>query len=607
MAVSDKYSQINCITMSNYLLPTGTPELSSPHKRPLNNVERIMALREHEVMSEPPKRSLNDITKLAAQLCDTPIARVTMVESDCQRFIAHVGSDQETAPIEDGFCPLVVRQGQLLIVDDAPASPLFSQNPMVVERGIRFYAGVPLVTASRYVIGAICVMDFVPRELSASQIEGLETLARQVMSQLELSLTQQKIAQASHTLAAVSAGMAAEVGSRFFPTLVQNITEALGVDYAYIALISANKPGMMETIAVCHQGKPADNFEYDLSKAPCFDVIEAGEFRYYERDLPRLYPEEPSISELGIEGYAAIPFMDVSGQPLGVLATMRTQALSNPEAIKALLTIFSVRISAELERQKDEAAQQDLLAREQAARGQAELASQMKDDFLAVVSHELRSPLNPIVGWAKLLRRGSLSPAKVDTALETIERNALLQVRLVDDLLDVSRILRGKLSLNKVPVKLEAVVTASIGAIRLEADRKHITIQQIDITGSSTHLLVLGDEVRLQQIFGNLLSNAVKFTPNNGHITVQLSATDRFGSVRVQDTGRGISAEFLPSVFKRFRQEDYSTTRHFGGLGLGLSIVQQLVKMHSGSVDASSPGEGQGATFTVTIPLMASP
>jgi len=592
--------------MSNYP-SSGESKKLSPHKRSLNNAERMLALREHDVniASEQPKRSLNDIVRLAAQLCDTPIARVTMVESDRQRFIAHVGSDQETASIEDGFCPLVVQQGQLLIVDDAPANPLFSENSMVVKRGIRFYAGVPLVTANRYVIGAICVMDVVPRKLSASQIESLETLARQVMSQLELSLNQKKIAQAGRTLAAVSAGMAAEVGSRFFPTLVQNITKALGVDYAYIALISSHKPGMMETLEVCYQGKPADNFEYELSKAPCFDVIKAGDFRYYERDLPRLYPEEPSISNLGIEGYAAMPIMDVSGRPLGVLATMSTRALSNPEAVEALLTIFSVRISAELERQKDEVAQRDLLVREQAAREQAELANQMKDDFLAVVSHELRSPLNPIVGWSKLLRRGTLSPAKTEAALETIERNALLQVRLVDDLLDVSRILRGKLSLNKVPLKLGAAVATSIGTVRLEATRKRISIQQIDLTDGPTDLLVLGDEVRLQQIFGNLLSNAVKFTPDDGHITVQLSATDQFASVRVQDTGRGISADFLPSVFKRFRQEDYSTTRHFGGLGLGLSIVQQLVRMHGGSVSASSPGEGQGATFVVTIPLIA--
>ena len=589
--------------MSNYH-SSGEPKHLSPHKRPLNNAERVSALREHNVASRQPKKALNDIAKLAAQLCDTPIARVTMVESDRQQFIAHVGADQETASIKDGFCPLVVRQGQLLIVDNALANPLFSQNLMVVEQGIRFYAGVPIVTANRYVIGAICVMDFVPRELSTSQIESLETLAYQVISQLELSITQQRIEQVDHTLAAVSAGIAAEVGSRFFPTLVQSITEALGVDYAYIAFVSSQKPGVMKTLAVCHQGKPADNFEYDLSKSPCFEVLETGKFHYYERDLARLYPEEPSISNLGIEGYAAMPIIGVSSQPLGVLAMMSTQALSNPEAIKALLTIFSVRISAELERQRDEAAQQDLLAREQAAREQAELANQMKDDFLAVVSHELRSPLNPIVGWSKLLRRGTLNLAKTETALETIERNALLQVRLVDDLLDVSRILRGKLSLNKVPLKLGAAMAASIGTVRLEATHKHISIEQVDLTNEPADLLVLGDEVRLQQIFGNLLSNAVKFTPDGGHITVQLSASDQFASVQVQDTGRGISADFLPHVFKRFRQEDYSTTRHFGGLGLGLSIVQQLVKMHGGSVSASSPGEGQGATFVVTIPLI---
>ena len=221
---------------------------------------------------------------------------------------------------------------------------------------------------------------------------------------------------------------------------------------------------------------------------------------------------------------------------------------------------------------------------------------------MAVVSHELRSPLNPIVGWSKLLRRGTLSPAKTEAALETIERNALLQVRLVDDLLDVSRILRGKLSLNRVPVKLRAVVSAAVEMIHLEATSKQINVRQINATGEQTNSLVFGDEVRLQQVFGNLLSNAVKFTPDGGQITVKLSATEKFASVQIEDTGRGIGADFLPNVFKRFRQEDYSTTRHFGGLGLGLAIVQQLVEMHSGSVSASSPGEGQGATFYCQTP-----
>ncbi len=576
------------------------------NKLPIHSEKRLAALYKHDIAADRLKEGFNDIVRLAAQLCEAPIARVTMVDSDRQRFIAYVGSEQQEAPLEDGFCPVVVLRGEPLVINDAITNPSFLSNCMVQEEGVCFYAGVPLITSDGYAIGAICVMDYKARELTALQLANLQTLARQTMTQLSLEAAQQKVTQASHTLTAVSEGMAAEIGKDFFPALVQHITKALRVDYAYIALISSQRAGMMETLAACYQGTPVDNFEYELSKTPCSDVLKAGTFRYHERNLPRLYPEQPLIRELNIEGYAAVPIVDASGQSLGVLATMSTQALSNPEAIKALLTIFSVRIAAELERQKDEAAQQDLLAREQVARGQAELANQMKDDFLAVVSHELRSPLNPIVGWSKLLRRGTLSPAKTDAALETIERNALLQVRLVDDLLDVSRILRGKLSLNKVPVKLGATIAASIKMIYLEAASKCINVRHIETLDEPTDFLVLGDEVRLQQIFGNLLSNAVKFTPDGGEVIVQLSAKNGFASVKISDTGKGISADFLPNVFKRFRQEDYSTTRHFGGLGLGLTIVQQLVKMHHGSVSASSPGEGQGATFVVNIPLIAS-
>ena len=589
--------------MSNHR-SSRTPDHNRPHKLPINSDKRLAALHKHDVNNHQSRADLNDIVRLTTQLCEAPIARVTLVDRDRQRFVAHTGSAQQTATLDDGFCPMVVLRGETLVVNDATADPWFLENRMVKERGVRFYAGVPLITSDGYVIGAVCVMDYDPRELTPLQLSNLEAIARQTMRLLALKMAQREITQADHTLMAVSEGVAAEVGRSFFPVLVEQITAALCVDYAYIALLSAQKPGVMETLVVCHQGKLVDNFEYELSRAPCFDVLKAGEFCYHGRNVQQLYPEEPSIQALGIEGYAAVPIMDVSGQPLGVLATMNTQVMSNPEGIKALLTIFSVRISAELERQKDEVSQRELLIREKIAREQAELANRMKDDFLAVVSHELRSPLNPIIGWSKLLRRGTLSPKKVDAALETIERNALLQVRLVDDLLDVSRILRGKLSLNKVPINIGSVVAASIKTIRLEANHKDIDIQQIDLTEAPAELCVLGDEVRLQQIFGNLLSNAVKFTPNGGRITVRLSVQEGSASVQIQDTGKGISADFLPNVFDRFRQEDYSTTRQFGGLGIGLAIVRQLVAMHSGSVSASSPGEGQGATFIVQIPLI---
>ncbi|MBD2091080.1 PAS domain S-box protein [Microcoleus sp. FACHB-1515] len=252
-----------------------------------------------------------------------------------------------------------------------------------------------------------------------------------------------------------------------------------------------------------------------------------------------------------------------------------------------------------------------LLAQEQAAREQAETANRIKDEFLAILSHELRTPLNPILGWSKLLQTRSFAPDKRNAALATIERNAQLQVQLIDDLLDVSRIIRGKLTLNLDSVSLTEVIQSALETVRLAAEAKAIAI---DTDFDPQVGTVLGDAGRLQQIVWNLLSNAIKFTPNGGRVQVQLEvvAIEKSDSAHaaptarltISDTGKGISPNFLPYIFEAFRQQDGSTTRKFGGLGLGLAIVRQLVELHGGTITAESAGEGQGATFTVELPLM---
>ncbi len=252
------------------------------------------------------------------------------------------------------------------------------------------------------------------------------------------------------------------------------------------------------------------------------------------------------------------------------------------------------------ERKQRETEREQLLQQEQAAREAAERANHIKDEFLAVVSHELRSPLNPILGWSQLLKRGQLSPEKTAQALEIIERNAKLQVQLIGDLLDISRILRDKLSLEKIPTDLNAVISAAIETVRLAAEAK-----SVQVTTLSSPCTVIGDSGRLQQVIWNLLSNAVKFTPEGGKVTVASTLVEDFVEVTVTDTGKGIGPEFLPFVFEHFQQEDYSTTRKFGGLGLGLAIARQLVELHDGTIAVNSDGEGQGATFTVRIPAVA--
>jgi PAS domain S-box-containing protein len=276
------------------------------------------------------------------------------------------------------------------------------------------------------------------------------------------------------------------------------------------------------------------------------------------------------------------------------------------------------------DRKRLEKEREQLLAREQAAREEAEAANRMKDEFLATLSHELRTPLNAMLGWTQMLRTRKFNEATTARALETIDRNTRSLATLIEDILDVSRIIRGKLHLNLSPVELVSVIEAAIDTVRPAAQAKEI---QIESTLDPSVGLILGDANRLQQVVWNLLSNAVKFTPKRGRVDVRLSVvsgqwsvvsgqspqttdngqrtTDNYVQISVNDTGKGIARNFLPYVFERFRQADSTTTRSQGGLGLGLAIVRHLVELHGGTVHADSPGEGQGAMFSVRLPLVS--
>jgi len=246
------------------------------------------------------------------------------------------------------------------------------------------------------------------------------------------------------------------------------------------------------------------------------------------------------------------------------------------------------------------AERKSFLESERAARSEAERLGQMKDEFLATLSHELRTPLHAIQGWATLLRQRRARPEDYDRGLETIERNVRVQIQIVNDLLDMSRIISGKIHLEVQPIYLHEVVNNAIEAVRHSAESKSIRIQPLL---DSRIGLVRGDSNRLQQVLWNLLSNAIKFTPKEGRIQVVLERVNSHAEICVEDTGIGIRPEFLPHVFDRFRQADPSTTRHHGGLGLGLSIVKNLVELHGGTVRVKSPGENQGSTFIVALPI----
>ena len=283
---------------------------------------------------------------------------------------------------------------------------------------------------------------------------------------------------------------------------------------------------------------------------------------------------------------------------------VRISPLNHDGKIIGTLTIIedvTERVAREGELQAQVEARSRLLSSEKLARNDAERANRLKDEFLATISHELRNPLNAILGWAHMLRLGKLTPPNVDRAVETIYRNAKSQAQLVADLLDVSRIISGKLRLDVRPVDLLSIVNAAIDSIRPAADAKSIRLQTILDPAAGP---ISGDADRLQQIVWNLLTNAVKFTPKGGRVQVKVQRVDSHVEIVVTDSGVGISKEFLPYVFDRFRQADASTTRIHGGLGLGLSIVHQLVDLHGGSVSVHSDGEGKGASFTIILPFV---
>jgi len=263
-----------------------------------------------------------------------------------------------------------------------------------------------------------------------------------------------------------------------------------------------------------------------------------------------------------------------------------------------VMTAVDITLHSQLEAQR-----LNLLEQERRARAAAETANQIKDDFLAVLSHEMRTPLNAILGWIRLIQKGNLKPDVFQRALDTIERNAVVQNQLINDLLDISRIMRGQISLMIQPVDVAYLIRVTVDTLRPAAEAKSI---QVELNLESSLDKILADPNRLQQIFWNLLSNAIKFTPSSGTVTIRCDAVDNNLRVEVKDSGIGIVPEILPHLFEYFRQADSSTTRAHNGLGLGLAITRRLVELHGGTIQANSPGPNQGSTFTVKLPMRVS-
>jgi PAS domain S-box-containing protein len=340
------------------------------------------------------------------------------------------------------------------------------------------------------------------------------------------------------------------------------------------------------------------------------------------RNLLELYPElvERRLDrhyKLALEGQVSLLSQRLHGYLLAMPTisgrrayaqmqqSVRISPLTHEGQVVGTLTIIddvTERVAREAELQAQLEARTQLLASEKSAREAAEEANRLKDEFLATISHELRTPLTAIIGWSNMLRAGKLDGAAATRAVDIIYRNAQAQNQLTADLLDVSRIISGKLRLDVRRIDLPLVVEAALDAVRPAAEAKGVRLQSMIDPQAGP---ISGDADRLQQIIWNLLTNAVKFTPKGGGVQIKLERVDSHVEITVSDTGVGISQEFLPYVFDRFRQADAATTRLHGGLGLGLSIVRQLTELHGGTARVESEGEGKGATFVISLPFIA--
>jgi PAS domain S-box-containing protein len=479
--------------------------------------------------------------------------------------------------------------------------------------------------------------------------QGVESMLAYVMDVTErfrLEQAQQFLADSSQVLSS----------SLDYQTTLSSIARLVVphlADWCTVHIV--DEDGETRRLAVAHVNPEKVAWADELDKRYPYDPNEPrGVPEVIRTGRSEIYPEIPDhllveaakdedhlqiLREVGFSSVMIVPLW-VQGRSLGAISFIAAESGRRYDQ-------NDLELAEELGRRAALAVENaQLYARAQRDRDRAEAANRVKDEFLAVLSHELRSPLNPILGWAGLLRQGKLDPTKADYAIEAIERNAKLQVQLIEDLLDVSRILRGKLSFNKAPVNLALVIEAALETVQLAIEAKAIEVKVEGIQERRTDpakaspLFVLGDAARLQQVVWNLLSNAVKFTPEGGRVEVKLEiGEDRvqgsgfraqglevgdarptsevgpphpapsphfqsYAQITVRDTGKGIAADFLPHVFDYFRQADATTTRKFGGLGLGLAIVHHLVEMHGGTVQADSPGEDQGATFTLKLPLL---
>jgi len=565
--------------------------------------QRLLALEAYAVLDTPPEGAFDELTSLARTLCDVPIALVSLVDRDRQWFKSCIGLDVRETPRAVAFCARAIEHAGALIVPDALKDPLFAENPLVTgPPHVRFYAGFPLIDDAGAALGTLCVIDRRPRHLDDAQLAALRVLAAQVVAQLRVR----------RLLASVEA---AHQRTSFLYEASKLLGMSLQSEDTLQALASLVVPAFADacSIVLCgpegtlrRVGESAID-ESTVDELRALREVTAEDTLFAMRAAlasgrPVLYrdyaewlatrggPEHPYralIERLGITSVMSAPIL-VAGVAQGVLNVAVMRRTRRHFDQQDLVTF-------------EELAHRAALALENARLfGEAQRADRAKDMLLAAVSHDLRTPLSAIQGWSQLMRHNPDDPALRARAIVVIERSVRSQLRLVEDLVDASRIVSGKLHVERTPVDLAAVIEACLDSMRPLVDSREVVLRVTIQPGLD---MVLGDADRISQIVWNLVSNAVKFSSKGGEVHVELRSDDDHAELVVRDQGCGIEASFLPYVFERFRQDDAGVGRRRGGLGLGLAIAKHLVEAHEGTIQASSEGPGSGAVFRVRIPF----
>jgi PAS domain S-box-containing protein len=494
--------------------------------------------------------------------------------------------------------PAVMRTGRSEILSEIPDELLIAsakdQEHLEVLRkiGFRSYMCVPLLAHGRP-IGAITLVAAESRtRFHAADLELAEQIAARAGAAIENARlygeTRAALARLEELESITGTALLGESTESLLENALARMIEAIDGTAGVI--------GLLDPDGSCIRVRASFGFPRAIpatirrGEGASWEVIEANEVVEREDPLSMVLLRGAKDAKQ-LERAISAP-MRVAGRPIGVLHLARRRPGPFTPSERLLTQLVADRVATVVDRVS-------ILERERAARAEAERANALKDEFLAIVSHELRTPLNAMLGWVQIIQQRRAEPALVDRALDRIERNGRSLTRLVEDLLDIAQIVRGKLGMRSERVEIEPVVRSAVDLLAANAERRGVTVE-IDVAPRIG--TVIGDAQRLQQIVWNLVSNAVKFTPPKGRVKVTVRRRKAQATIEVRDDGRGISPEFLPHVFDRFRQEDQRNTREAPGLGLGLAIVRHLVEQHGGTIEARSEGLGKGATFVVALP-----